>query len=234
MISFMNKFLLLAVLGTASSLALANENTTNWNGFYTGANLGYGWGQTQDISNSDATKQKVNGILGGIQAGHNWQLDNNVVLGVETNLAFSNIKENWKDKNNNPYSPYYGKDAIKAAGSVTVKAGYAIDKFLPYVVAGVTVAKINRELGCDRSLVSETNGCSTQYHTSNSNIAVGPTVGVGLAYKVTDNLSTGLEYTYTNLGKSSVHLTDPNNLSASEREFKTSYSTAALKFDYHF
>lgn len=232
--SFMKKILMLVALSTVSGLTLASENTTNWNSFYAGANIGYGWGKTNDQLNSNASKQDLSGFTGGFQIGHNWQLNNNIVLGLETNLAFNNIKENWKDRDNNQYSPYYGKDAVKEAGSLTVKAGYAIDKFLPYVLTGVTVAKTNHEVGCDRSLVSATNGCKTQYNSSNSNISVGATVGAGVSYKVTDNLSTSLEYQYTNLGKSSVHLTDPNYPAAGEREFKTSYSTTALKLNYHF
>ena len=221
------------MLTTASGLALANE-TSNWNGFYAGANLGYGWGTTQDLHNSEAAKQDLDGISGGIQFGHNWQLENNIVLGVETNLSFNNIKESWKDRDNNPYSSYYGKDSIKQAGSLTMKAGYAIDKFLPYVTAGVTIAQTDHTLGCNPSLVSATNECKTPYETSKNDIAVGPTVGMGIAYKVTDNLSAGLEYQYTNLGKSSANLVDPNKPSAAEREFKTSYSTTAFKMNYHF
>ena len=230
----MKKILILATLASLSGLTFAAGNTADWSGLYAGANAGYGWGSTNDVGNPNAKKQDIDGFSGGFQFGHNWQFNNNVVLGLEANLSFNNLKEDWKDRDNNQYSPYYGKDSVKESGSVHVKVGYAIDKFLPYVVAGVTVAKVDHELGCDRSLVTATNGCKTKYHTSNNNIAVGPTVGAGVAYKFTDKLSTGIEYLYTNLGKSSVHLTDPNYPSAGEREFKTDYSTTTLKLNYHF
>ena len=39
----------------------------NWGGFYAGANLGYEWGKVTNIAINP------NGIIGGLQAGYNWQ-----------------------------------------------------------------------------------------------------------------------------------------------------------------
>lgn len=235
MMSIMKRIVLFTMLTAVSGLTLASGNAANWNGFYAGGNLGYGWGETNDVKNAGAAKQDIDGFSGGLQAGHNWQLENNVVIGVETSLSFNDVKENWKDRDNNEFSPYYGEDAVKGAGSFTVKAGYAVDQFLPYVIAGVTVAKMDHKLGCDKSLVSATKGCKeAEYQTSQNDISFGATVGAGVSYKIADNLSTGLEYLYTDLGKSTVYLADPNYPKAGEREFKTSYSTTTLKLNYHF
>ncbi|ALR76628.1 outer membrane protein [[Enterobacter] lignolyticus] len=229
----MNKPLLTAALLCLSGTAVAA--TQNWQGFYTGANLGYGWGYNQDQGNSDATQQSLDGITGGIQAGHNWQFDNNIVLSVEAGLSLNDIGTEWKDRDSNQYSPYYGKDEIRQSGSLNVKLGYAIDNFLPYITTGVTVAKVDYTLGCDKSLVSATNGCSvSEFNSSTSDIRVGANIGAGVLYKFNDNLSAGIEYMYTNLGTSSVSLNDPNYPAASERNMNTDYSTVTARINYHF
>ncbi|CAI1511359.1 Opacity protein and related surface antigens [Serratia quinivorans] len=229
----MKKSLLAATLLLLSGGAIAS--TASWEGFYTGANIGYGWGHSQDHSNSDAVKQDIKGIASGIQLGHNWQFENNIVLGVEGGLSLNDIKKDWKDRDNNQYSPYYGKNSIKQSGSFNVKIGYAIEQFLPYFTAGVTIAKEEYSLGCDKSLVSATNGCKiSEYNTNASNIAAGANVGAGIMYKFNDNLSGGIEYLYTNLGSNSVYLSDPNYPSVGERNFKTDFSTTTVKLNYHF
>lgn len=230
----MNKSILsaAALLFLSGNALAASEN---WEGFYTGANIGYGWGQNQDVGNSDAFKQNIDGMTGGIQAGHNWQLDNNIVLGVELGLSANGLTGDWKDRDNNQYSPYYGEDKINQSGSLNFKVGYAIDKFLPYVTAGVTVANTEHTLGCNKSLVSETTGCKTaEFNTSTSDIRAGANVGVGVMYKFNENLSGGIEYMYTNLGSSSVALSDPNYPEATERNMKTDYSTVTARLNYHF
>ncbi|HEX7882466.1 MAG TPA: porin family protein, partial [Afipia sp.] len=54
----------------------------SWIGPYIGGNLGYGWG---DVSNSGA---KPSGVLGGIQAGYNWQ-NGAWVAGIEGDLQLN-------------------------------------------------------------------------------------------------------------------------------------------------
>lgn len=230
---FLKKTLPLCFLVFASNSMAAT--TSDWNGFYLGANAGYGWGHSHDKGNIDATENKIKGFSGGIQAGHNWQFENNIIVGVEATLSLNNISESWKDRDNNKYSPYYGKDAVKPAGTLNIKAGYAFDKFFPYATAGITVAKTEYTLGCDKSLVPNTLGCKkAEFETTSTNINVGANVGAGVMYKFTDDLSAGVEYIYTNLGRNSVSLNDPNYPAASERNFKTNYSTTTVRLNYHF
>ena len=62
----------------------------NWTGFYLGANLGYSFGRASTDwtiagVSFGSTSQKMEGILGGLQAGYNWQ-SSNWVLGLETDI----------------------------------------------------------------------------------------------------------------------------------------------------
>jgi outer membrane immunogenic protein len=62
----------------------------NWTGFYVGANLGWSFGRsTTDYTIAGlpfgSTSQRMDGILGGLQAGYNWQ-NGRGLLGLEADI----------------------------------------------------------------------------------------------------------------------------------------------------
>ena len=62
----------------------------DWSGFYIGANLGWSFGRSRtDVTIAGApfafTSQRMDGILGGLQAGYNWQ-SGGAVFGLETDI----------------------------------------------------------------------------------------------------------------------------------------------------
>src|SRR5687768_7315434 len=75
----------------------------NWTGFYLGGHVGYGWGRStlNDVDNfclgisncpNPPDRYNFDGIVGGVQAGYNWQTGN-LVFGVEADFSFSGIDE---------------------------------------------------------------------------------------------------------------------------------------------
>ena len=74
----------------------------SWTGFYVGANVGYAWGPwdasaSQIIFDPSTTHDpKVDGWLGGLQAGYNWQ-SGRWVFGVEGDIQITGAKDsdNW-------------------------------------------------------------------------------------------------------------------------------------------
>jgi outer membrane immunogenic protein len=69
---------------------------SNWSGFYVGGNLGYGWGNgNTDVSflpspadfgvNNTTLGVRSTGVVGGAQAGYNWQMGS-LVTGVEADI----------------------------------------------------------------------------------------------------------------------------------------------------
>ncbi len=72
----------------------------DWTGFYIGGNIGYSWGRSNSelalldagtIVSAANTKFDMNGVIGGAQAGYNWQRDK-WVFGLEVDIQGSGQK----------------------------------------------------------------------------------------------------------------------------------------------
>lgn len=94
---------------------------TNWNGFYIGANAGYGWGSS--------TYGSPSGFLGGIQAGYNFQFNNPFMVGIEADFDFSGISG--------------GGFALDNFGTVRARAGFTFDRVLFFGTAGFAYGQGN-------------------------------------------------------------------------------------------
>ncbi|WP_332714623.1 outer membrane protein [Pelagibacterium mangrovi] len=94
------------------------DNSSVWDGFYAGANVGYGWGEVDGVAGFD----DIEGWLGGAQLGYNMALSG-VVIGVEGDYQFSDIKD--------------GDLGINHFGTVRARVGADMGGFLPYLTAGV-------------------------------------------------------------------------------------------------
>lgn len=213
---------------------VAAPEVFNWTGFYVGVHGGYGWGHTQDVHNPNASGQTLTGGFGGAQIGYNWQLQNNVVLGLEADVAAGNIGNDWGGAH--ALDPYYGEDKIDWFGTVRARAGYSVDRFLPYLTGGLAWANVDHKLGCDAARAPGTLGCGTAFETSKSDTVWGWTVGAGVEYAITNNVTVKAEYLYTDLGKNDVTLVDANYIgnSVNNREFDTSFNSVKLGLNYKF
>lgn len=152
----------------------------NWSGFYAGVNGGWGWGQTNaDNGNS----MPVNGGTAGGQIGYNWAFANNVVLGIETDIA-------WTGFNGSLIVP--GPDEVTMKqnwlGTVRGRVGYAFNTVMPYVTGGVAFGGATRTTTAAPGPASD-----TQTHT-------GYVVGAGVEWGFAQNWTAKLEYNYVNLG----------------------------------
>lgn len=236
-----------AMLAMSASTALAADLTYepapvaapaevfNWSGFYVGVHGGYGWGHTQDTHNPNAFGQTLSGGFGGAQIGYNYQFANNVVLGAEADVAAGDIGKSWGGVNE--FDPYYGEDKIDWFGTIRARLGYSADRFLPYITGGVAWANLDHKLGCDRNRVAVTiGGCNNAFETSKSDTAWGWTIGAGVEYAITNNVTVKAEYLYTDLGKNDVTLVDVNypTSAVNNREFDTSFNSVKLGLNYKF
>lgn len=151
----------------------------SWIGPYIGGNLGYGWG---DVSNNGA---KPSGVLGGLQAGYNWQ-NGAWVAGIEADLQLNSADDTfapWKFSN-----PWFG--------TVRGRVGYAFNSVLLYGTGGLAFGALKAQLP---SGLSETN------------TSAGWTIGAGAEFALNQNWSAKVEYLYIDLSEKNFLTTGMSN-----------------------
>jgi outer membrane immunogenic protein len=146
----------------------------NWTGFYVGGMGGYGW-------STNLGANLTGGFAGGTFGG-NAQFGNFVVGGE--------LEGAWADINQTVTVAGIGAatDKIQAFGSVTARAGVAVDNLLIYGKGGLAVADNNIAITALGLTVSD-----TQTH-------LGYTVGGGLEYGFSPNWSVKGEYLFAQYG----------------------------------
>ena len=117
--------------------AHAASSAFDWSGFYVGVTAGAGAGTIQDVANPQAAAQDLSGATYGVTVGYNAQLDGGIVLGVEGDWSAANIGKDWAGNETNQFDPYYGSDRITSLATLRGRIGFAVDRFLPYLTAGL-------------------------------------------------------------------------------------------------
>jgi outer membrane immunogenic protein len=179
----------------------------NWSGFYAGVMGGYAWA-------SDG-----NGGFGGGTIGYNWQAPGSqFVFGLEADAAGSDLKATQSQ-----FVPGVGlvtaQDKVDAFGSVTGRAGFAVDATLFYVKGGYAWA--------DNKLSATVPGIIT---FSDSHVHSGYTVGAGLEYMFAPNWSGKIEYMYANLSSENYSFAPGVTFASGNFDF----NTIKAGINYHF
>ena len=166
-----------------------------WTGGYVGLQGGYAWGNTDVVDTINATgatnwtySPDPDGFVGGLYGGFNYQMPNNVVLGIEGDIEYSDVSGT-----DDAPSAVVNYD-LKWQGSVRARLGYAVDRWLPYLTGGVAFGDYEG----DFNLGGDTDSFSDDL--------VGYTIGVGTEYAFTNNLIGRVEYRFTDFGDSDVSL----------------------------
>jgi outer membrane immunogenic protein len=150
----------------------------NWSGFYAGINGGGGWGSSSWDSPPTGDSDLSGGVIGGT-LGVNYQV-NQVVFGLEGDIDWSNIKGT--TVTNCPLGCQTRNDWL---GTIRGRAGFAFDRFLPYVTGGAAFGDIK---------------ASTPGFAGGSATKAGWALGAGLEFAVAGNLTAKVEYLHVNLG----------------------------------
>jgi len=203
----------------------------SWDGFYIGGQLGGSWASSDIDSHYRApaggnfTSGRLlswspdpSGFVGGIYAGYNFDLGNDVIIGLEQDFVWGDVDEqtgyktmdmSFANIGNAPnfYDILTARAGVeqKWAGATRIRAGYALDRFLPYISAGVAYGKV-RAFG--NGVISHSGSASSgllpfSISVSDSDIMTGWTVGTGVDYAATDNIMLRLEYRYADYGDKS-------------------------------
>jgi outer membrane immunogenic protein len=148
----------------------------SWTGLYLGINGGGGWGTSQwdGIDKFDIS----GGLIGGT-VGYNWQV-NQLVVGAEGDIDWSGIKGTTTF-----LCPGSCETRNQWLATVRGRLGFAWDRFLPYLTAGLAAGDINTT----RPGLPAGTGTNA-----------GWTIGAGLEVGVVSNVSVKAEYLYVDLG----------------------------------
>jgi len=199
--------------------AQAPPGTVNWTGPYVGLNLGGDWGQLPGSVSVAPTAAGVPGstrhlngstdgtVTGGAQAGYNYQIDN-FVLGVEGDFRGGGLSTTTGVPaggltNFAPGSNFKASSDWNA--SIRGRVGYAWNQFLLYGTGGVAFADASLKANFAPGITAGGTALPGSSF-SQSTTLVGPTVGGGVEYAVTPNISVGGEYRYTDYGFDTVRL----------------------------
>ena len=205
-----------------------------WSGFYAGANIGYSWGRARHDWNvfalavsgftacasdpaagalcSDGSgSNKLNGAIGGLQAGYNWQ-NGNFLAGIETDIQLSG------QKGGGVLTSAFSTSAAEAPGVLALdqsaklewlgtlrgRAAFTFDRWLVYGAGGLAYSgvKVESAASATGGSVRSASGCPfLPFATwSNRRTKAGWVVGAGIEGAVGDRWTVKLEYLHVDLG----------------------------------
>jgi len=180
----------------------------SWTGFYIGAHVGSAWATTESSLNSISVTQcfgalclpadsigglsipisshNINGFLGGVQGGYNWQFAPWGVFGIETQWSWSDL---------NGTTPCVVILACttdtKWVGTLAARLGFVVDRALIYVKGGVGWAHSEYTVSLNlQPLVP------ISISSSVSDTRIGAMWGAGVEYAFTQNWSAKIEYDF--------------------------------------
>ena len=206
----------------------------SWSGLYVGGQLGVafnngstgvnfnpgGGGVATDVFGDDSNAS----FVGGVHIGYDYQV-NNWVFGALADISYldANVNRGFTIGGNN----YAVNQDINYFGTVRGKLGYAFNRFLVYGTGGLAYAN------------SDTNFSGpAAANFSNDDSDFGYTVGGGVDYLLTQKLSFGVEYLYTNLGSNDFSFSGPNGaggtFTADDGGQDVDFHTVWAKLSYHF
>lgn len=218
--------LALVLLGAATAAPAADlavkapyapVSTFSWSGFYAGLHAGYGWGKSDWTGRlvGDPTivasplSPNPKGVLGGVQAGANYQAGNWVV-GLEWEFDLTARKASADGVITQAGVPVLGTTATSSIEWLTQfsgRAGFAVDHTLFYGKAGVAAGQAK-----DGMILTAPGGVPNAIDTgTKTNLLVGWVAGAGVEHYFAPNWSAKVEYNYVDLGSTTENFSFPVN-----------------------
>lgn len=199
----------------------------SWTGFYAGVNVGQGSSSTTTTSINplpsaavfvnllpQAFTMEPSGVLGGAQAGFNWQLGH-FVLGVEADISAADIEETVREspiiQNNNTLFPGAGNNIVvqqhtDALTTVRPRIGFVLgSRFLLYGTGGLAIAHIGYTANTDFRPVG-----TEQYTANFSKTQTGWVAGGGAEVAIVGRWSVKGEYLRYGVGSVQTFTANPS------------------------
>jgi outer membrane immunogenic protein len=164
-----------------------------WSGGYVGGQVGYGWGKSHFTSRGFSPENiEPDGFAGGFYAGYNFDLGNNIILGVDGDVTYNTMKDRYTEDFGGVLDG--AENELRWSGAVRGRAGYAAGRFFPYIAGGVAFGSV-KNVRYFHDVVN-----AEYFSALQSKTLTGWTAGAGIDYAVTHNVILRLEYRYTDYG----------------------------------
>lgn len=155
----------------------------NWTGGYAGLQFGgqesrLGLSETADSTNTGSLR--LRGLTGGLYVGYNWQGANDLVFGVDGDIAATGGRATITTTGGDTISA-----RMRTNGALRARAGVAMGDTMFYGTAGVSHARLNINV----------NG------TPDDLARTGWTAGIGLEQAFAGNMTGRLEYRHADYGR---------------------------------
>ena len=160
----------------------------DWSGPYVGFHFGYGGGSFGPGTNPLPSQgvlfpHSITGLVGGYQAGYNFQYPNGLVIGLEADVTFTSPLDR------PALTPAPFNTTFNYLATARARVGHAFGSVLPYATAGVA-------WGQTQVIINDADGAPV---SSKSLDHVGWTGGIGIEYALAGNWTGRLEYNYIDL-----------------------------------
>lgn len=167
------------------------ESTGNFDGLFVGVFGGYALGSLEfDVPAAPpgaVPDFDPEGWQLGVDAGVNFSLGNGIVMGVVGDIAWANIEDSLSPSLDTEIT-----STIDWLGSLRGRVGFDAGSFMPYLTAGLAFAH-NTVEATDSGAVPAVSVSDDQMH-------IGWTVGAGVEFAVSENLSLDASYRYNDYG----------------------------------
>lgn len=199
----MKKNILIAVLLYSTGIIsaadqIANDNIQNYTGFYLGAGVSYNKNKNRVpyvAITSEKTKRDINSAGADLLVGYFYQLQNNIIAGLEAGCTFSS-------RNSKTETSHMGANTVtnkmkkeRFSPRLGILLGYSINnKWLPFIKVGVTHLKQTSELNVCYLIQRFRRNISLKSTSSRKTIS--PFVGIGCDYRINKLFSVRLEGQY--------------------------------------
>ncbi|VEJ45107.1 outer membrane protein [Bartonella vinsonii] len=207
----------------------------SWTGFYIGGQLGNFSSKTGlSYEEDDKTGKwipvkkdllpKLSGFEGGIYAGSNVDIDNGFIIGIDTDVIWSD-KKNMKSISSSDVEPPKESHSEKLgetsratehtdvhpitvqytlkqkwAGATRARVGFVVDRMMPYVAGGVVYTQLQNIFALPANTTERAVNLSALVHDEKKTM-IGYTLGGGVDFAMTDNVIVRAEYRYSDYGK---------------------------------
>ncbi|MBN9596818.1 MAG: porin family protein [Afipia sp.] len=179
--------------------AMAPRPVANWSGLYGGVNLGWGFGTSGwidafgDVAGIPGSSLGVrtNGVVGGLQAGVNFQ-SGRFVYGLEGTFSGSDI--HGSTVRNLPPAVGTFSNRLNWLASITGRVGYTLPVTMFYVKGGAAFAEFENNMRLDGN-------AGPFVFPGQTATRAGWTVGMGAERALNDRLSLRYEWNYFDFGK---------------------------------